>query len=95
MTRKIVVSVIMVCILILGMLIVSGMFSFNANAWGNKSWFDTTYTFNQAIIELGDGGYLKGEVEQWTDFEDGDMIQVVIDGKVYLTHSSNVVLISE
>ena len=29
-----------------------------------------------------------------TDFEDGDQLQIRIDGKTYLVHSSNVVLIS-
>jgi hypothetical protein len=66
-----------------------------AKAWGNRSWFDTTYTFNRAVISLPDGLRVEGEVEQWMDYENSDMIQVVIDDTVYLTHSSNVVLISE
>ena len=37
---------------------------------------------------------LEGEVQSWCDYED-DQLQVKIDGKQYLVHSSNVVLISE
>lgn len=62
---------------------------------GNKSFIDTTYTFDNAIIRLQDGEIVKGKVEKWTDFEDGDQIQVTVDGKTYLVHSSNVDLIAE
>ncbi len=62
---------------------------------GNKSFIDTTYTFDNAIIKLQDGEIVKGKIEKWTDFEDGDQIQVTVDGKTYLVHSSNVDLIAE
>lgn len=61
----------------------------------NKTFFDTTYSFEKAIIAMPDGTVIAGKVESWTDFEDGDQLQVKIDGKTYLTHSTNVVLISE
>lgn len=66
-----------------------------ATGCGNKSFIDTTYTFDNAIIKLQDGEIVKGKVEKWTDFEDGDQIQVTVDGKTYLVHSSNVDLIAE
>lgn len=62
---------------------------------GNKQMFDTTYTFDKAVINLPDGTVVSGTIESWTDFEDGDQIQVKIDGTVYLVHSSNIVLINE
>lgn len=62
---------------------------------GNKRLFDTTWSFEKAIIFLPDGEKLEGKVTSWTDFDGSDMIQVAIDGKMYLTHSSNVVMISE
>ena len=62
---------------------------------GNMQMLDTTYSFEKAIISLPNGEVIEGEVESWTDFEDGDQIQVKINGKQYLTHISNVVLISE
>lgn len=61
----------------------------------NKLMFDTTYKFDRAIIYLPDGTVVDGKVQSWTDFEDGDQIQVKVDGKTYLVHSSNVVLIDE
>ena len=63
--------------------------------WGNKTLFDTTYTFNRAEILMPDGDVISRAVESWTDFEDGDQIQVKIDGKTYLVHSSNIVMIAE
>lgn len=62
---------------------------------GNMQMIDTTYTFDRAIISLPNGEIIEGEVQSWTDFEDGDQIQVKIDGKQYLVHSSNVVMIAE
>lgn len=61
----------------------------------NKQVFDTTYSYERAIISLPNGEVIDGKVQSWTDFADGDQIQVKIDGKQYLVHSKNVVLISE
>ena len=61
----------------------------------NMQWIDTTYHFDRAILSLPDGTVIEGEVESWTDFNDGDQIQVKIDGVTYLVHSSDVVLIAE
>lgn len=61
----------------------------------NKQLFDTTYKFDKAIIYLPNGKIVEGEIDSWTDYEDGDQIQVKIDGVTYLVHSSNVVLIKE
>lgn len=62
---------------------------------GNRQLVDTTYTFNRAIVSLPDGSVIEGEVDSWKDFEDGDQIQVKIDGTTYLVHASNVVLIKD
>lgn len=62
---------------------------------GNKQIFDTTYKFDRAIISLPNGDIVEGEVDGWTDYEDGDQIQVKINGVTYLVHSSDVVLIKE
>ncbi len=61
----------------------------------NKQMVDLTYSYERAIIYLPNGEIVDGKVTSWTDFEDGDQIQVRIDGKTYLVHSSNIVLISE
>ena len=61
----------------------------------NKQLVDLTYSYEYAIIGLPNGETVEGKVSSWTDFEDGDQIQVKIDGKTYLVHSSNIVLISK
>lgn len=61
----------------------------------NKQIFDTTYSFDKAIISLPNGNVVEGKVDSWTDFEDGDQIQVKINGITYLVHSSDIVLIKE
>ena len=60
-----------------------------------KQMVDLTYSYERAIICLPNGEIVEGRVSSRTDFEDGDQIQVKIDGKTYLVHSSNVVLISD
>lgn len=62
---------------------------------GNKQIFDTTYSYEKAIVYLPNGDVIEGKVQSWTDFDDGDQIQVKIGGKQYLVHSTNVALISE
>ena len=60
---------------------------------GNKDMWDTVYTFDYAIIRLPNGEIVEGEVDKWTDYEDGDQLQVTIDGKIYLTSTLNCTLI--
>ena len=65
-------------------------------ACGNKILLDTTYTFDEAIIRLPDGSVISGEIAAWTDYEDGDSLQITLkDGNTYLVHASNAVLISK
>ena len=65
-------------------------------ACGNKTLLDTTYTFDEAIIRLPDGSVISGEITTWTDYEDGDSLQITLkDGNTYLVHASNAVLISK
>ena len=61
----------------------------------NKQMVDLTYSYERAILSLPNGEVIEGRVSSWTDFEDGDQIQVRIDGKTYLVHSTNIVLISD
>jgi len=64
------------------------------SACGNKQLFDTTYSFDKAILSLPDGTVVEGKVSSWKDYEDGDQIQVVVNGTTYLLHSSNIALIA-
>ena len=61
----------------------------------NKQLFDVTYHYDRAIVYLPNGEIVEGRVSSWTDFSDGYSIQVKIDGKMYLTHISNVCLIDD
>ena len=61
----------------------------------NKQLFDTTYHYDRAIVKLPNGEIVEGRVSSWTDFDDGDSIQVKIDGKTYLTHICNICLIDD
>lgn len=81
-----------VVILLLAFMII---FAVTDSASANRSWFDTTYSFERAIIRLPDGSVVDGKCSSWLDFENSDQIQIKIDGMVYLTHISNVCLISE
>ena len=75
-----------VTLLLIGMLLVG---------CGNKTIIDMNYTSDRAVISLPDGSVVSGKVQSWTDFADGDQIQVKIDGTVYLVHSSDIVLIND
>lgn len=61
----------------------------------NKQLVDTTYSYDTAVISLPDGTTVRGKVESWKDYGDGDQIQVKVNGDMYLVHSANVALIKE
>lgn len=75
-------------------LLAAAMVSISVSGCGNKDLWDTVYTYDYAIIQLQNGEVVEGRVEKWSDYEDGDQIQVTIDGKTYLEHSSNIDLIA-
>lgn len=62
---------------------------------GNRDMFDTVYTYNEAVLSMADGTIVRGKVENWRDYEDGEQIQVRIDGVVYLVNSVNITLINK
>lgn len=63
---------------------------------GNKDYFDTNYTFDTAIIGMPDGTSRTIEIKNWTDYEDGEQIQITAtDGTVYLVSSYNCVLVNK
>lgn len=59
----------------------------------NMKVFDTTWSFDQAQIDMPDGTVVEGHVDSWKDYDDSDSILVTIDGKTYYTHLSRAVLI--
>ena len=66
----------------------------------NKDTWDTNYTFDAAICYSdfdgnGVGEWKTFEINNWTDYSDGDSIQITTkDGDVYLFHASNCTLIN-
>lgn len=59
----------------------------------NKHIIDLTYNYNYGTIYSPSGDIIaQGKVQSWTDYEDGDQLQVKIDGVMYLTHANNIVL---
>ena len=57
----------------------------------NRQVIDLNYNFNYAIINTFNGT-IEGKVSSWRDYEDGDQLQVTIDGVTYLTSATNVIL---
>ena len=62
---------------------------------GGMQLMDTTYIYEYAYVALPNGEWVEGKPTSWIDYEDSDVVQVVIDGKTYLTHYENVVLVSD
>lgn len=87
--------VVIVCIFITLVLLIGVVFTIPANAAGGYQWFDTAYSYDRAIIKLPNGEIIDGKCQSWRDYEDGDQLQVKVNGKTYLTHATNVVLIDE
>ena len=52
-------------------------------------------TMHYAYIKLDGQTIAEGHVTQWRDYDQSDVVQVMIDGKYYLTHYSNVILVAD
>lgn len=52
-------------------------------------------TFTYVYIVLDGQEIAKGAITQWRDYENSDVVQVLVNGKYYLTHYSNVVMIAD
>ena len=63
--------------------------------FSNRQIVDTHYRFDRAVLNLPNGKVVEGPVDSWKDFEDGDQLQVTIQGVTYLVYSANCVLIDE
>lgn len=61
----------------------------------NRQMIDLTYSYKYAIISLPNGEIIEGKVDTWRDFEDGDQLQVTVDGVTYLVHATDAVLMME
>lgn len=52
-------------------------------------------TFTYAYVVLDGQEIARGAITQWRDYDKSDVVQVLINGKFYLTHYTNVVLIAD
>ena len=52
-------------------------------------------TFTYGYIRLGDKDIVEGYITQWRDYDNSDTVQVLINGKYYLTHYACVVLVAD
>jgi hypothetical protein len=59
---------------------------------GNRKVFNTQYRYDYAIIYAPDGTkVIEGEIEWWQDHDEA-ILDVKINGVVYLVHSINIVM---
>lgn len=61
----------------------------------NRDMIDTVLSYDKAIVQLADGTIVKGKVESWRDYDDGEQVQIKIDGTIYLVHVENVSLLKK
>ena len=62
---------------------------------GNRQMIDLTYSYKYAIISLPNGEIVEGKVDSWKDFEDGDQLQITVDGVTYLVHATDAAVMTE
>lgn len=83
-------------IILIAVVLILSFFLTGCGQIGNRQiGWDTTQTFKWAILELGNGELIEGEVTAWRDFDESDAVQFTINGITYLTHYSKVVLCTE
>ena len=85
----------MIAVAVVVVIIIVGFVIYWETHHGNRQLADLNYRFNYAIIGLPNGEVVEGKVTSWLDFSNSDTVQIVIDGKTYLTHYSNVCLINK
>lgn len=75
----------------LRILLITILFVFVLNGCNYE--LDFNYTYDYGYILLPNGEYVEGKVETWSNYEDCEQIQVVIDGTTYLTDTTRCVLV--
>ena len=90
--KKTIIVVIILCICTLILSSCSGDFYKTGNRiTGGKD----VQTFTYCYIVLDGQEIVRGSITQWRDYENSDTVQVLVNGKFYLTHYTNVVLIAD
>ncbi len=88
-------NTVIIIVAVAAVLLIAGVAIWFETHQGNRQLMDLSYRFNYGIISLPNGNVVEGKVTSWYDYDDSDVVQVVIDGKTYLTHYSNVCLIGD
>lgn len=83
--RKVAIGVLILVVIIMVCISFTGC--------GNMDMIDTVRTFDYAYISLPNGECVEGEIESWRDYEDGDQLQIKINGVTYLTDTTRAVLL--
>ena len=52
-------------------------------------------TFTYAYVYCGGTKVVEGYITQWRDYDNSDVVQLLINGKYYLTHYSCVVMVAD
>lgn len=86
-----ILALVVVLVLVMAVCIACGERKTGNRITGGKD----VQTFTYAYIVLGGKEVAKGAVTQWRDYEDSDTVQVLVNGKYYLTHYTNVVLVAD
>lgn len=83
---------ILACLLIASLVVFAGCeYKTGNRITGGKD----VQTFTYAYVSLDGNEIVKGYITQWRDYDNSDVVQVMIGGKYYLTHYSNVVMIAD
>ena len=93
MMKKMVKVIAIVMILVLAVAILCGC---EVHKTGNRiTGGKDVQTFTYCYVVLGGKEIARGAITQWRDYENSDTVQVLVNGKYYLTHYTNVVLIAD
>ena len=87
-------KIVLFTLLILLVLVLAGCE--NVHKTGNRiTGGKDVQTFTYAYVVLGGKEVARGAVTQWRDYDNSDTVQVLVNGKFYLTHYTNVVLVAD
>ena len=75
----------------LRILLITILFVFVLNGCNYE--LDFNYTYDYGYILLPNGECVEGKVDSWSDYDDSEQIQVVIDGITYFTDTTRCVLV--
>ena len=79
--------------IVLALVVMTTLFTLTAC---NKQLIDTTYSFDKAIIKMPDDTVKEIDIRSWTDYENGEQLQIeATNGDVYLVSSINCILVKE